>query len=118
MLRKHEIVSDCETKIGYVFGTKYLGFNALNATGDGSTLRFRLQWSLDAPPATKNDRIAILGDIMLNANLALKWHNNTNYDKGKPMKNSVRDRQYLTHHLQVPGTARGVSQLVVRTLQV
>ncbi|KAK5936549.1 hypothetical protein PMZ80_011196 [Knufia obscura] len=73
--KKHEILADCETKLGYTFVDKQHCFAALNATG------FRLRWSTDTPPATKNDRLAILGDIMLDTNLARKWFNNTTYDK-------------------------------------
>lgn len=78
--KKHEILADCETKLGYTFVDKQHCFAALNATG------FRLRWSTDTPPATKNDRLAILGDIMLDTNLARKWFNNTTYDKGRHEK--------------------------------
>jgi len=76
--QKHAIVADCETKIGYTFIRKHLCFNALNATGRG----FAVRWSPDTPPGGKNDRLAILGDKMLDANLVRKWFNNTTYDKG------------------------------------
>lgn len=84
--RAHEIIADCETKIGYTFNGKHHCIAGLNATG------FGLRLSTDTPLATKNDRLAILGDIMLDANLARKWFNNTTYDKGRYGKIRVRSK--------------------------
>ena len=69
-------VSRCESIIGYVFGSKVLCGEALNAAADHTAV-YVLSGSISKMP--KNNRLAVLGDAVAASRLCRLW-----YESGLP----------------------------------